>query len=96
MIKFTPKDTDKYFISIILEEENTSVDTIITNLKSHYPCLQGLHIIFDEEEILIPIEDGQHFNFSLRELKRYIRPLTLQAATVSHFAVDFDEPTQRF
>lgn len=67
---------------------------IIKKIRKQYPSLKQLHIVFDEAEILIPLETGFPYNFSLNELREYIKPIA--AATISHFAVDMDTPTQRY
>ena len=64
MITFTSKDDNKQFISIDTDE-NTNIDIIIKQIKEQYPSLKQLHIIFDEAEILIPIETGIPYGFSL-------------------------------
>lgn len=93
MITFTNKDDNKQFISINANE-NTNIDTIVNEMKKQYPSLKQLHIIFNEAEILIPLETGFPYGFSLNELREYIKPIA--AATVTHFCVDMDEPTQRY
>ncbi len=93
MIKFTEKDNNKQFISIELKD-NTSTEMIIENLKKTYEALQQANIIFDDSEILIEINNNINYGFSLNELREYIK--TNAAATVTHFSVDTDEPTQRY
>ncbi len=93
MIKFTEKDNNKQFISINTDE-NTNIDIIVQEIRKQYPSLKQLHIIFDEAEILIPLETGFPYGFSLNELREYIKPIA--AATVTHFSVDTEEPTQRY
>lgn len=93
MITFTNKDDNKQFISINTDE-NTNIDIIVQEIRKQYPSLKQLHIIFDKAEILIPLETGFPYGFSLNELREYIKPIA--AATISHFAVDIDTPTQRY
>ncbi len=93
MIKFTEQDNNKQFISIEIKD-NTPTETISENLKNKYPALQQANIIFDDSEILIEIDNNINYGFSLNELREYIK--TNAAATVTHFSVDTDEPTQRY
>lgn len=93
MIIFADKDDNKQFISIDTDG-SASIDTIVNKLKRHYTSLKQLHIVCDECEILIPLVTGYHYGFSLNELREYMKPIV--AATVTHFAVDMDEPTQRY
>lgn len=93
MIKFTEKDNNKQFISIELKD-NTTTEIISKNLKKIYESLQQANIICDTSEIIIEIDNNMDFGFSLNELREYIN--TLVEATVSHFVVDMDEPTQRY
>lgn len=93
MIQFTKKDDNKQYVSIMVTPENTNTNSLINKIKSEYPSIQALHIIFDESEILIPVENSCNYGFSLNELREYIQPIA--AATVSHFAVDTDVPGQR-
>lgn len=93
MIKFTEQDNNKQFISIAVKD-NTPTETINENLKNKYAALQQANIIFDDSEILIKIDNNINYGFSLNELREYIK--TVAAATVTHFSVDKDEPTQRY
>lgn len=92
MIKFTEQD-NKQFISIEVKD-NTPTETINENLKNTYAALQQANIIFDNSEIIIEIDNNINYGFSLNELREYIN--TVAAATVTHFCVDTDEPTQRY
>lgn len=94
MITFKHDDDNKQFISIIVCSEGTNINSLIEQIKSHYPTLNGLHILFDDSEVLIPLTTGYNYNFSLNELREYIKPIA--AATVTHFAVDMDKTTQRY
>ncbi len=93
MIKFTEKDNNKQFISIELKD-NTSTEIISENLKKTYESLQQANIIYDTSEIIIEIDNNINYGFSLNELREHIK--TVAAATVTHFAVDIEEPTQRY
>lgn len=92
MIKFTEKDNNKQFISIKVNDD-TPTKTILNSLKNTYSALQQANIIFDESEILIEIDNNINYGFSLNELRAYIKTIT--TATITHFSVDTDEPTQR-
>lgn len=95
MIKFTNEYDDQQFISIALNNpEEVNVDYLIRRIKADYPGIKALHIIFDESEVLIPLVNDCNYGFSLNQLREYLKPIA--AATVSHFCVDIDEPTQRF
>lgn len=93
MIKFTEKDNNKQFVAIELKD-NTAAEIISENLKKTYEALQQANIICDTSEIIIEIDNNIDFGFSLNELREYIK--TIAAATVTHFCVDTDEPTQRY
>lgn len=93
MIKFTEKDNNKQFISIKLKD-NTSTEIISENLKKIYKALQQASIICDTSEIIIEIDNNIDFGFSLNELREHIK--TVAAATITHFSVDTDKPTQRY
>lgn len=93
MIKFTEQDNNKQFISIEIKD-NTPTEAISENLKKTYEALQQANIICDTSEIIIEIDNNIDFGFSLNELREYIK--TIAAATVTHFCVDTDEPTQRY
>lgn len=93
MIKFTEQDNNKQFISIEVKD-NTPTETITENLKNTYAALQQANIFFDNSEIIIEIDNNISYGFSLNELKQHIE--TIAAATVTHFSVDTDEPTQRY
>ncbi len=94
MITFTTQDNGKQFISIVVTPSNTSIDCLINSIKAEYPSIEARNILFDESEILVPIEDGISYGFSLNELRQRIK--SIANATVSYFAVDMDEPTQRY
>ncbi len=95
MIKFTNAYDNQQFISIAIDNpEEVNVDYLISRIKAEYPSIQALHIVFDESEILIPLTNDCKYGFSLNQLREYLRPIA--AATVSHFCVDMDEPTQRY
>ena len=93
MIKFTNKDDNKQFISI-KTDKNINIDLIVDKIRKQFPSLKQLHIVFDEAEILIPIESGFAYGFSLNQLRDYIKPIA--AVTISHFAVDIGLPAQRY
>lgn len=93
MIKFTEQDNNKQFISIEIKD-NKSTKIISENLKKTYVALQQANIIYDTSEIIIEIDNNIDFGFSLNELREHIK--TVAAATVTHFCVDTDEPTQRY
>lgn len=93
MIKFTEQDNNRQFISIEIKD-NTPTETISENLKKTYEALQQANIVFDGSEILIEIDNSINYGFSLNELREHIK--TIAAATVIHFSVDTDKPTQRY
>lgn len=95
MIRFTNEYDNQQFISIAIDNpEEVNVDNLINKIKAEYPSIQALHIVFDESEILIPLTNDCNYSFSLNQLREYLKPIA--AATVSHFCVDMDEPTQRY
>lgn len=95
MIKFTNEYDNQQFILIAIDSsKDANVNKLISKIKAEYPSIQALHIIFDESEILIPLTNDCNYGFSLNQLREYLNPIA--AATVSHFCVDMDEPTQRY
>lgn len=93
MIKFTEKDNNKQFISIVVKDGKATA-TINESLKEKFPALQQANIIFDDAEILIEIDNNIKYGFSLNQLREYIGTIT--AADVTTFCVDTDEPEQRY
>lgn len=92
MIKFTTEDNNKQFICIDVKD-NTPTKAILESIKNNYSALHQVNIISDDTEILIEIDNNINYGFSLNELREYIKHIA--AATVTHFSVDTDEPTQR-
>lgn len=96
MIKFSNENNDEQYISIAVDNpEDTNINDLVDRIKAKYPSIQALHIAFDESEILIPLTNDCNYGFSLNQLREYLKPIAA-AATVSHFCVDVDEPSQRY
>lgn len=76
MITFTQTHNNKQFI-LINTDRNTNIDIIIKELKKQYPSLKQLHIVFDEAEIIIEINDNCEYGFSLNELREFIKPIAV-------------------
>lgn len=93
MIKFTNKDDNKQFISITVSD-NTPTKALCENIKEIYSSLQQANIIYDDSEIVIELDNSINYGFSLSDLREHIK--TVAAATVSHFSVDINKPTQRY
>lgn len=95
MIKFKNEDDNKQFICIQINNEHTKTTALSENLKLTYLSLKQANVIFDNSEILIEIDNGINYDFSLNELRRYIEKIE-PSAEITHFCVNTDIPTQRY
>lgn len=93
MIKFTTKDDNKQFISIVIKDY-TSTKRLFNYLCGLYSSLALCDYKMDKNEIIFNIADNVKYGFSLKELKQTINRIT--NATVRCFCVYLSEPTQRY
>lgn len=95
MIKFTEKDNNKQFISIVVQG-STPNGIIIEHIMNTYSALQQANTISDNSEILIELNNNINYGFSLNELREYLKTITDADVLVTHFSVDTDEANQRY
>lgn len=92
MIRFTNIQDNTQYVSVLVSE-GVNISALISKLKTDFPSIQPLHFIFDSEELLMPIVNNCNYDFSLNQLREYLKPV---ATTVSHFCADMGKPTQRY
>lgn len=95
MTKFNKSDENEQFVSILVKD-GTNTGKLFNHICKQHPTakahLQGM----DENEILLELPDSgcSHYDFSLNELRN--TTLKMAIATITHFCVDLDEPSQRY
>ena len=90
MIKFSRNEDNKQFISISIED-GTDTKKIFDYIFGIYPIVCDYLHKMDDEEILISLENGVAYGFSLNALRSTIAEVA--KANIYTFCVDMDEPT---
>ncbi len=93
MIKFTSKDDNKQFISILVKD-NTLTENIYNYLSNLYKPLTFVFYKMDDEEIIFRLESDIKYGFSLCELRQAANKIA--EAVVTHFCVDVTLANQRY
>lgn len=101
MIRFTKADDNKQFISIIVNDNNTSIQNVYNYIAVLYPSIKNVFYKMDNDEILFDLLSGNEqeknnftYGFSLNQLKQTINHIA--CCSVTHFCVDLAEPSQRY
>lgn len=93
MIKFDKNEDNKQFISISITD-GTEVTKVFNYISAGYPIIkENLHKM-DNNEILLNLENGVHYGFSLNALRSTVAEVA--KANIYTFCVDVYEPTQRY
>lgn len=93
MIKFNKNEDNKQFISINITD-GTEAAKVFDYISACYPSISQNPYRLDNDEILLTLEYGYNYGFSLNALRSTVAEVA--KADVYTFCVDMDEPTQRY
>lgn len=92
MIHFTENEDNKQFISIKIND-GTNTDSVLTYIAKAYPLISKAVFDKDTEEIIIKTPpEGEHYGFSLNDLRRTVSNVANTEITM--FCVDVNSDTQ--
>lgn len=93
MIKFNTSEDNKQFISIGIES-GTNTEKVFNYISGIYPVICDYLYKMDNDEIIVRLENGAGYGFSLNALRSTVAEV--EKANIYTFCVDMDEPTQRY
>jgi len=93
MIKFTGKNENEQFVSILINDE-MSTKKVYEHVKSLYDSINLCFYKMDDEEIVLKLTSDIEYGFSLNELRQTVNKIA--NATITCFCVDLQVPSQRY